>query len=74
MSVCLFVCLFLRVYLGHFETNRDTLWQKIAFYPWEGSKTIIFLIKKSYCPFSSFLYDFFVNFKSDYKNTNEVEI
>ena len=38
MSVCLCVHLF----LGHFETGWDTLWQKSAFSSWEGSKATIF--------------------------------
>ena len=38
MSVC--VCV--HFFLGNFETDCDTLWHKVAFWPWEGSKTIIF--------------------------------
>ena len=43
MSVCLSVCLSVHVFLGHFETDRETLWHKLAFCSWECSKTIIFV-------------------------------
>ena len=33
------VCVFVRVFLGHFEIDWDPLWHKVAFYPWGGSKT-----------------------------------
>ena len=52
------VCLSVHVFLGHFETDWETLWHIIAFCSWECSKKIIFLkyyFLKSYCPFSIFL-------------------
>ena len=42
-NVCVFVCLSVHVLLGHFETDWETLWHKLAFCSWECSKTIIFL-------------------------------
>ena len=42
MSVCLCVCLCVRFFLGHFETDWDALWHTVSFWPWAGSKTIIF--------------------------------
>jgi len=44
MSVCLSVCLCIRVFLGHLESDWDTLWHKRAFRPRNGSKTIKFQI------------------------------
>ena len=45
MSVCLFVCLFVclsvHVFLGHFKTDWNSLWHKVAFYSWEWSKAIL---------------------------------
>ena len=41
-NVCLSVCLFVTAFLGHFETDWDTLWHIVSFYPREGSKTIVF--------------------------------
>ena len=38
------VCLSVHVsVLGHFETDLETLWHKLASCSWECSKTIIFL-------------------------------
>ena len=37
----MFVCLFVHVFLGHFETDWGTLWYKVAFYSGKGSKTKI---------------------------------
>ena len=54
MCVCLCVCV--RIFLGHLESDWDTLWHKVAFSPRMGSKTIKFFLKsyfsQSYCPFS----------------------
>ena len=36
------VCLFVRIFLGHLESDWDTLWQKVGFRPRKGSKTIKF--------------------------------
>ena len=44
MNTKMFVCLCVRVFLRHFETNWDTLWHKVAFWPWEGFNTKIYLI------------------------------
>ena len=41
MFVCLFVSL--SVFLGHFETNKNTFWHKVAFNSRKSYKTIIFL-------------------------------
>ena len=41
---CVFVCLFVRVFLGHLESDWDTLWHKVGFYPWGGFNTKIYLI------------------------------
>ena len=74
MSVCLFVCLLFHVFLGHFETDWETLWHKLAFSSWECSKTIIFfkmLFFKELLPFFIFLKDFSVNLKSNYRKTKE---
>ena len=38
MCVCLSVC----VFLGHLESDGDTLWHKVSFWSRKGSKTIIF--------------------------------
>ena len=35
-------CLFAHGFLGHFETDWDTLWHTVSFWPWAGSKTITF--------------------------------
>ena len=43
------MCLFVRDFLGYSETDWDTLWHKVAFWPWEGSKTIIFFKNAFYC-------------------------
>ena len=42
----MYVCLF-AFFSSISETVWDTLWQKMAFYRWEGSKTII--LKRSFC-------------------------
>ena len=57
MFVCLSVCLFVHVFLGHFETDWDIIWYKDACCFGKGSKTIIFnkVFLKSYYPVSSFL-------------------
>ena len=36
------LCMSVRVFLGHFETDWDSLWHKVDLYPWEGSKAVIF--------------------------------
>ena len=36
------VCLPVRVFLGHFESDWDTLWHKVAFWHRKGSKTMKF--------------------------------
>ena len=58
MCVCVSVCVSVRVFLGHLESDWDTLWHKVSFRPRMSSKTK--KIKKSYfpqsyCPFSIFL-------------------
>ena len=45
LFVCLFVCLFVHLFLGFYETDWDTLWSKVAFCSWEGSKAKILLIE-----------------------------
>ena len=40
MSICLFVFLFVRIFLGHLETDWDTLWYKVAFCSGKGSEKI----------------------------------
>ena len=70
-NVCLSVCLFARVFLGHLESDWDTLWHKAAFRPRMSSKTINFkksYFSKIYCNFSIFLYDFSAKLKIDYIN------
>ena len=42
MCVCVCVCLCFRVFLGHLESDWDTLWHKCALMPRNGSKTIKF--------------------------------
>ena len=42
LSVCLHVCLFVRLLLCHFETDFGAFQYKAAFCSWEGSKTTIF--------------------------------
>ena len=42
MSVCLFVCLSVHVFLDHFETDWESLCHKLASCSWVCSKTIIF--------------------------------
>ena len=37
------VCLLVRDFLGHFETDLETIWHKVAFCFWYCSKTIVFL-------------------------------
>ena len=54
MSVCFFVFLSVHVFLGHFETDLETLWHKLAFCSWVCSKIIIFskmLFLKELLPF-----------------------
>ena len=41
-NVCLSVCLFVRVFLSHLESDWDTLWHNGSFRSRKGSKTIIF--------------------------------
>ena len=53
MCVCVFV-------LGHFETDWDTRWHKVAFFPWKGSITIIF---KMFLPFFYISLRFFCKFE-----------
>ena len=36
------VCLFVPLFLSYFQTDWDTLWHKVAFCSWKGSKTTIF--------------------------------
>ena len=53
-KMCVCVCLCIRVFLGHLESDWDTLWHKCAFWPRNGSKTIKFqksYFSQSYCPF-----------------------
>ena len=42
MSVCVCVCLFVRVFLAHLKSDWDTLWHKVSFRPRMSSKTIKF--------------------------------
>ena len=42
MSVCLCVCVSVRVFLGHLECDRDTLWHKCDLWHRNGFKTIKF--------------------------------
>ena len=42
MSVCVSVCLFDRVFLGHLESDLETLWLKVDSRPRMSSKTIKF--------------------------------
>ena len=42
MSVCVCVCF--RVFLGHLESDWDTLWNKSAFRPRNGPNTKTYLI------------------------------
>ena len=42
MCVRVFVCVCFRVFLGHLESDWDTLWNKCALMPRNGSKTIKF--------------------------------
>ena len=55
-NVCVFVCLWFRVFLGHLESDWDTLWHKCDLMPRNGSKTIKFQKKL----FSAELLLFFV--------------
>jgi len=41
------VCVFVRIFLGHFETHWDDLWHKAAFWSYEGSKTTIVVFEKT---------------------------
>ena len=50
MSVCLFVCLLVHLFLGHFETDLDALWHKVYFCSCEVSKTIFEKAKKTKQP------------------------
>ena len=70
MFVCLCVCLFVRVFLGHFETDWDALWHNVDFYFGKGSKTIIYLKSffKELVPLF-YISDFSVNLKNDYRKT-----
>ena len=36
--VCVCVCVCVHFFIDLFETNMDTLWYKLAFWPWEGYK------------------------------------
>ena len=47
-NVCLFVCLFVHIFLGLIKTDVDAIWQKVAFYSWEVSKH--FLISAELLP------------------------
>ena len=38
VNVYLSVCLFVHLFIGHFESDLDALWHKVAFYPWKVSK------------------------------------
>ena len=51
------VCLFVRVFLGHSESDWDTLWHKVAFRPRMSSKKnkSKSYFSQSYCPLSIFL-------------------
>ena len=42
MCVCVSVCVFVRVFLGHLESDWDNLWYKVALCFRNGSKTIKF--------------------------------
>ena len=55
LSVC--VCVFERLFLGHFETDWETLWHAVAYRPRMSYKTIKFLKKLFFVellPFSIF--------------------
>ena len=41
VSVCVCVCV-CTLFFGHLETDWDTLWHTVSFWPWAGSKTITF--------------------------------
>ena len=41
-NICVFVCLFLTAFIGHLESDWDTLWHKAAIRPRMSSKTIQF--------------------------------
>ena len=47
--VCLSVCLFVTAFLGHFQTDWDTHWHKVAF------RAPMSYFSQSYRPFSIFL-------------------
>ena len=52
----MYVCLFAHVFLGHLESDWDTLWYKVAFRPRMGSKTIIFQKKIFFAELLPFFY------------------
>ena len=56
MFLCLSVCLFVHIFLGHFETDSDTLWHKVSFRPRMSSKTIKFQKKKFFAELLPFFY------------------
>ena len=56
MSVCLFVCLSVRVFLSHLESDWDTLWHNGSFRSRKGSKTIKFEKKLFFAELLPFFY------------------
>ena len=38
--MCVSVCVFVHVFLGHLESDWDTLWHKVGLWSRKGSKTI----------------------------------
>ena len=50
------VCLSVRVFLGHLESDSDTLWQKVCFRPRKGPKTIKFQKKLFFAELLPFFY------------------
>ena len=58
VCLCVCVCVCFRVFLGHLQSDWDTLWPKVAFWPRNGSKTIIFQKKFFFRVIALFLYFF----------------
>ena len=56
MFVCLFVCLSVHVFLGHFETDWETLWHEVSIRPRKETKTIKFQKKLIFAELLPFFY------------------
>ena len=56
MSVCVSVCVCIRVFLGHLEPDWDILWYKVALCFRNGSKTIKFQKKLFFAELLPFFY------------------